>query len=105
MKGMKLLLTAIIFLSMMLIFGGEGFSASPSGEKPKVLRIGTSKEGTRGFTFGLALQKVVSPHLQKEGTRLLSLSTAGSEASVVLLSKGEIEIAWDSAFDLGSAGS
>ena len=89
------------FVGFSLVLAGSmDLAAAPAFEKPKVLRIGTSKEGTRGFTFGLALQKVASPYLEKEGTRVLSLATAGSEASVVLSSKGEAEIAWDSAFDL-----
>ena len=67
------------------------------------LRMGTSKEGTIGYSSGVGLSAVITKHLKAKGISCEALPTPGSAASVRIFSKGGLDLAYSTTRSLQDA--
>jgi TRAP transporter TAXI family solute receptor len=78
-----------------------GFTFSQVKAEEVHLRLGTSKEGTSGYACGVGLSAAVKRNLDK--ISMEAVPTPGSTASVKILSKKGVDVAYSSSWSLKDA--
>lgn len=69
--------------------------------KTRIIRLGTSKEGTIGYSCGVALSATIKRNVK--GVSMEAVPTPGSTASVKIFSRGDLDIAYCSTWTLRDA--
>jgi TRAP transporter TAXI family solute receptor len=98
-------LTSVVLIVLVVCFAGLfSFATAPAaGEEVATIdvRLGTSKEGTAGYSAGVGLAACVkkrAPHVRME-----AMPTAGSTASQRLMGKGDVDMAYGNTVTLRDA--
>ncbi|MEW5913459.1 MAG: TAXI family TRAP transporter solute-binding subunit [Thermodesulfobacteriota bacterium] len=78
-----------------------GPAVSASYAKMDIVRLGTSKEGTIGYSCGVALSATIKRHVK--GVSMEAVPTPGSTASVKIFARGGLDVAYCSTWTLRDA--
>ncbi len=93
-------IVTILTVGMLLMYATMNVS-SVFADKERLVRLGTSKEGTVGYACGVGLSAAIKKHVK--GVTMESVPTPGSTASVKIFSKKDLDMAYASTWTMNDA--